>query len=147
MKKATLLSLLICLLSFIGAKAQTCTIINNTTFSYKHLSHDMDAWPSTTSSFPAYFVPASSTIAFTNTYAGLAGGTPGAGGHFVRSATFETGTGIMIGNFWSGLWIALYAPAATPITSFINPLTGGTCTWVEAYDPITGEHDVTITIN
>lgn len=150
MKKTTLLSLLICLLSFIGAKAQTCTIINNSPFNYKHISVELDA-PSTTPPIPmatpSYFVPAWGSISFTNTYASLAGGVPGAGGHFIRAITIEQMSGMLIGQFQSPLALVAYSIGGLGITSYINPLTGGLCTWTEAYDPITGEHDVTITIN
>ena len=150
MKKATLLSLLICLLSFIGAKAQTCTIINNTPFNYKHISVELDA-PSTPPPIPmttlGYFVPAWGSISFTNTYSGLAGGIPGAGGHFIRAITIEQMSGMLIGQFQSPLALTAYSFGGLGITSYINPLTGGVCTWAEAYNFMTGEHDVTITIN
>ena len=145
MKKATLFSILICLLSFMTSKAQTCTIINNTTFDYKHISVDIDPSGNRTDSW--YFVPASSTIAFANAYPGLAGGVPGAGAHFVKCATVEVLSFTWIGALYSDFWGIIYAGGPFSMFTYINPLTGGTCTWSEVYDPTTGEHDVTITIN
>lgn len=143
--KNVLLTICLCLLSFFSTKAQTCTIINNTTYDYKHVSAEMD--PAGNRNDIWYFVPASSSIAFSNSFGALAGGTPGAGAHFVKCATIEVLSGTWIGALYSDFWGIIYAGGPFGMFSYTNPLTGGTCTWAEVYDPITGEHDVTITIN